>query len=110
MKIHDNCAAEYGTYLLDKRSTRHDDTVSSYTTDMVKKIKWQIKAHFFDLNDLISIIGFLATFKLVGVKDCIHKEAAMHVLSSNVINKLSSTLNSRMSVATNIAPITASVH
>lgn len=61
---------------------------------MVKKVASQMKEHYFDPSDPISIVGFLATFKLVCDTNCVHKEAAMEVLLLSVKNALASALNS----------------
>lgn len=70
----------------------------------------QRKAHFFNLRDSNSSIALFASFKLSFDTHRIHEEAAMRVLSSFDKNALVSTLNSRMSAATNIPHAAASVH
>lgn len=57
-------AVDYRTYRLANRSAKYDDTVSSRISKLVKKVKSQMEAQFFNPKENISIIGFLATFKL----------------------------------------------
>lgn len=77
---------------------------------MVEKVRFQMKTHFLDLSDPISIICFLSTIKLACSTNRIHEEAAMRVLP--FFDKTASTLTLTwcMSAATNITPLIASVH
>lgn len=49
-----------------------------------------MKAHCYDPGDCIFIVGFLATFMLICDTNCVHKRAAMWLLSSSVKNALTS--------------------
>lgn len=84
--------------------------MSSYISKMVKKVNSRMKANFFDPSDSVFIVGFIATFKLVGDTSRIHEGAAMRVLPFIVKNALATTLNSRMVTATHIAFVVASVN
>lgn len=53
----------------------------------------QIKLHFLDTKDLISIFGFIATFKLAYDKIRIHKDAAMCIVPHYVNETLGSALD-----------------
>lgn len=76
---------------------------------MERKVKSQVKAHFFNPTDPISIIAFPFTLKLACDTNRIHEVAAMWVLSLSVKNALATTLNSRMSAVTHIAFVVALV-
>lgn len=84
--------------------------MSNYITKTVKKFRLEMIVHFFDHSDPISIVGFLATFKLAYVVNRILAGAAMWVLLCSLESALGTTLNRCMSVATNIAPNVAPVH
>lgn len=71
---------------------------------MVNKLESQAKGHFFDLNSLISIIGFLATYKLACDTNNMHEEAAIWVQPSFYKTAFATTLNSRMSGLDYITP------
>lgn len=49
----------------------------SYTTEMLKKVNLQMNAHFSGPGDPVSIIRFLATFKLACDTNHIHEGAAL---------------------------------
>lgn len=68
-----------------------------------------MKAHFFDPNDPIFIVGLLATFKLAWYSSHVHESSAMWFLPVFVRNTLATTLYSCMSAATQTAPVVASV-
>lgn len=65
--------------------------------------------HCFDPRNLISIIGFLATFKLTCDVTSIHEGAAMEVLLFFIKNSLSATLYSCMTAAAHITLAVTSV-
>lgn len=109
MKKHYALAVDYRKYRLANRSPRYDDTVSSYVAKLVKKIKSQMKAHFFDPKDPIFIIGFLATFELTCDTNKIHEGAAMWVLPHFVKETIANALNSRMCAEDRTAPLVATV-
>lgn len=75
---------------------RYDENVSSYITKLVKNVRSQMKAHFVDQNDPISIIGFLATFKFACDANRIHEAEAMRVLPYYANETVASALQSRM--------------
>lgn len=77
---------------------------------MVQKVKSQMKAHFFHTSDPISIIDFLATFKLACDTNRVHEGVPMRVLPFLVINALASTLNSCMLATISISPAVVFVH
>lgn len=68
---------DYRTYRLANCFTLSDGVVSGYISEMVLKVKSQMKAHFFDTSDRISIIGFFSTFKLACDTTRKHKGAKM---------------------------------
>lgn len=72
---------DYKTYELANRFSKYDDTVTSYNDQLVKKTKSQMKVHFFNPKDPISIIGYLALFKFFCCTNHIHEGVAMWVLS-----------------------------
>lgn len=59
---HYTVAVNFKTYRLLSHSPRYCDTVPSYNKKLVKKIRSQNNAHFFDLNDPSFIKVFLASF------------------------------------------------
>lgn len=63
---------------------------------LVKKVKPEMKAHFFDKKDPNFKYWFLATFMVVRDTSKIHKGAAMWVLSHFVRETITNTLKSRM--------------
>lgn len=68
---------DYRTYRLANKSSKLDETVSSYIDKLVKTVKRQMMAHLFEPMDTISIFGFLATSKLACDWNGIHERAAM---------------------------------
>lgn len=64
---------------------------------------------FFDLSNPISIIRFLANFKLELDTNSIHEKAAMSLLPFFVNNAMATTLKSRMSAAAHVNPVVAFV-
>lgn len=82
VKRHYSRAIEYRTYRLANRSTCYDETVSSKISKMMKNIKSQMKAHFSDPSDSISIIDFLTTFRLACNINRIHEEAPFESFQS----------------------------
>lgn len=72
---------------------------------LVKKMILQIKAHFFNPENLILIIGFLATSKLACDRNDIYEGSAMWVLPHFVRKALDYALNSRMSVEDDLSPL-----
>lgn len=77
---------------------------------MLKKVKSQMRAPFFDPSDYISIISFLAISKLACNTNLIYEGDAMWVYSFFIENVLAPALSICMLAATNIAPNAASVH
>lgn len=90
---------EYRTYRHANRFPRHPDSLSSYVPKLIKRVKWQMKAYFFDQKDPISIIGFLAaaTFKFPCDTNIIQKEAFTWVRTQNASKTPTPRLNIRMS-------------
>lgn len=77
-------ALYYRTYWLVNKSSKYDKKVSSYIVKLVKNVKLQMKAHFFDKKDPISIIRLSHTFNLPCDTNRINEGAAMCVLSRYV--------------------------
>lgn len=102
-------AADYRTYRLANRSPRYGDTISNYFASFVKKIKSQVKAHFFDHKDPISIMRFLATFKLPCVTNKIHEDVTIWGLPHFVKESIANASNSRMCAEDRTAPFSATV-
>lgn len=75
VKRHYFQAVDYRTWQLAISSTRYDNTVSSYITKMMKKVKLQLKAHLASPSDSILIIGFIAPFILTCDTNRIHEGA-----------------------------------
>lgn len=78
-KKNNNRAVDYQTFRLTNYSQKRDDMPSTYIPKMVKNMKLQVEAHFFDSKNLISSIGFLTTFKLACNMNNIHEEIGMWV-------------------------------
>lgn len=55
----------------------YNKTVSRYIVETVNKVKWQVKAHFFDSKEPISITGLIATIKFAFDTDRIHEKVEM---------------------------------
>lgn len=100
----------YRTYRLAGPFNGYNATVMSYISKMVMKVKSQVEAHFFVPSNLVLIIGFLATFELTCDTKRVYAEAAMWVLPFFVMKALTTTVNSGLSAATQIAPVVASVN
>lgn len=62
---------------------------------MMKKAKSQVKAYFFDRSSPISVIRFLATFKLACITNNINERAALRVLLFIIKNALATILDRR---------------
>lgn len=77
VKRHYTRTVDYKTCQLENHLTRYDDALLSFITKRVKKIKSLMKTQFYNPSDLIQIISFFATFKLVRDKNCIQERAAM---------------------------------
>lgn len=69
-----------------------------------------MNANFFDASDPISIIRFLANFKLTCYKNNIYKGVATWVLLFEVKNTLAPTLKRHMSEAAHINPVFTSAN
>lgn len=110
VKRHCVQAVYYQSYGLENCSMRYDNIVSSYVNKMMKEAKSQMNEHVFDRSDPILIIGFLAIVRVAFNTNYRYKGVAVWVFPFFVKFALPSTLNSRMSVATNIAPTTVSIH
>lgn len=65
------------TNRLSNRLARYDNTLMYYVAKLVKKVKSQMKTHFFDPKYHISIVGFLATFKVACNTIKIREETTM---------------------------------
>lgn len=107
---HCSRAVKNRSYCLANHSTNYNETVSSYISEMVGKVKSQLMAHFLDSSNNISAIGFLTTFKLACDTNNSHEGAALCILSFVVKNAAPTTHNSRMSVAAHINPVSALVN
>lgn len=68
-----------------------------------------MQAHFFVLSYHISIIGFLAAFKIACSTNRLDEGVAMWVLLFFVKNALALSLNNRVFAATNLAQAVASL-
>lgn len=86
----------YQTYRLFNRPSWYDKTVSSYVAKLAAKVKSQLKPHFFISRDSISIIGYLATFKLAYDTNHFHERVAMWMQPNFVQERLANFLNSCM--------------
>lgn len=64
---------DYRKHRFANRSPKYKDTVRGYITKLVNKVKFQMKAHLFELIEPISIIAFLASFKLACDTNIIHQ-------------------------------------
>lgn len=77
---HHAAAVDFLIYCFFNWSSRYEETVTSYIAKSARKIRLQMKAHFFIPKDPILIIGFLAALKLVCGTNHIYKKGAMWVL------------------------------
>lgn len=75
----------------------------------MKKVKLQMKTHFFGLIDPISIMCFRATIALTRDTKCIYEQTGMLVLPFFVKNALATTSNSRIFSVTHIASVVVTV-
>lgn len=98
------------TYQLANKSSKYHETVLSYTAKLVKNVKPQEKAYFYDTKDPIFVSDFTATFKLEYDTNRIDKGKAMLVLSRYVNETLAIVLNSRMCMNDESTLITATIH
>lgn len=76
---------------------------------MVRKVKLQIKAHFFNPCDQISIISFPTTFRLPCDTNRMLEHVAVCLVPILVQNTFATTLNSLMSAETPIVPVVVAV-
>lgn len=95
-KWHYICVDSHRIYSLANSLACWDNATSNYVTMIVKEFKSKIRAHFFSPSSLISITGFLATFKLECGTGRKHEEATECTFSIIVKRVLTSTLNGRM--------------
>lgn len=65
------------TYRLADRYQQYNGTISKYIFKLGRKVKSPIKAHFFHPKHPISVIEFLATFKLACATNNIYKGTAV---------------------------------
>lgn len=79
-----------------KKVSEDEGKNSRYIARLLRKVKSRTKVRFFDVKDAIPIIGFFGTFKLAFDKNRIHKDAAMGVLPTYVIEMLANELNSHL--------------
>lgn len=100
----------YRAYRLANCSFCYDETVLSYISKIVEKVKSLERAHFLDLSNIISIIGFLATLKLACDTNRIPEGAEVWVLPFFLKNAPATLLNSHIFAATNIPPVVAFVN
>lgn len=75
---------------------------------MVREVKSQMKVPFFDPSNSVSIIESIATYKLACHTNRIHEGTAVWIFPCFVKVALTSTINSRMSSASDIVPAVAS--
>lgn len=76
---------------------------------MVKKVESQMKAHLFDSEDPITMIGFLTTSKFACDTNHIQEGAAMWALPHYVNETLANSLDSRMCATDKSYPIATSL-
>lgn len=57
-------AADYRTYRLANRPSKYEASVSCFIAKLVKKVKSQMEARFFNQKKSFLMIRFLATLKL----------------------------------------------
>lgn len=110
VKSHYSRAVDYRTYGLAHPSIRYNEILRSYIFKTVKKIKLQMKAHFFDPSNQISIIGFLDKIQLASNTNRIHEGVAMWVHPCFVKNTLAKTSKSWMLAAMHFVPLIASIN
>lgn len=77
---------------------------------MVRKVKWQMEAHFFDSSDPNLSINLQATVKLVRDMNCRHGRAVMWAHLSFGKSALALSLSSSVSGTTSLASAVSSVH
>lgn len=80
-----------------------------YVAKLVEETKLRMKARFFDPKDTVSIVGFLATFKLARHTNKTYERAAMLVVPHIVKEPIANALNSCMCARVRTAPLAATV-
>lgn len=88
---------------------KYDETASGYTAKLVIKFGSKSIAHFFVTKDLVSKVGFLATFKRACNKNCINEDVVIKVLIHYVNEKLPCRLCTYMFAPNMSTLITSSV-
>lgn len=106
---HYNHQFDYRTYWLSNRSPIYDDTVGSYFAKLVKSVNLKMKSRFFNLLDLVLIIGFLAKSKHACSRNNIHERTAVVSVPHCDKRTLVNALRSRMCVDDRTSPYTATV-
>lgn len=89
---------------------RYDETFLRYIAEIVMKIESKMKAQLVHPNEFMSVVGFMATFKLSCNTNQIHEEAAMWALLHFVIWTHTNALNSRMNAMDKFPFIVVPVH
>lgn len=102
-------AVDFRTYRLANCFPKYANTVSSYSTKLVKKMKVHTKGLFLDPKESISIIGFFATSILACDTKNIQKSIAMKVLPCFVKKTLANALNNCMRPKDRQSPFAAFV-
>lgn len=101
---------EYYKYALAKKWPKYDISISINIGKLVKKLKSQMKAPFFDIIDPIALIASFAILKLACEQILAHKGASLHVLPNYVNERLAYSFNSSMGAEDNSTLFTHSVH
>ena len=68
-------ALDYRTYRLSDRSQHYDRVVAKKVAKMAKMMEVQLRSHFFDATDPISILAFLPQFKTACDTNGVHEGA-----------------------------------
>lgn len=91
------------------RIAHNDDMILKYVSNEVRRVKYLVKAHFFNRKCFNSIHEILETFKLGWNTNYSDKKAAICRLTLIVKNFFTTKMNSRMPTATIIDSLIASV-
>lgn len=97
------------SYCLPNQSSRYDEMISNYITNLFGIVISQMKAHLFSRNDPIPIIGSLPTFTLACSSYHFKEETVMWALPYFVHKRLANALMSCMYVEDSLARFPASI-
>lgn len=93
-------AVDCRTYRLNKSLASYEVYSSHHILKIFDKLCFYLKAHSFDLADLISVLRFLTAFKLACDVSRIYKVATIWAMPYFVVHHITSSLSNRMDKVT----------